>query len=149
MNQDQKINILIKKIKKCEKINDELYGFIYEEFCKWIERRHKDRLEIFEDSWWYWMKDYLFYHSLYINSSCLRTLYDQKTYEIFKNEFKKDENNRAVIHKCTGKLLRRWYNLKDQQTSKEKKIILQESHKKRSYLFLLPTDIINKLYKYL
>ena len=38
MNQDQKINILI-KIKKCEKINDELYGFIYEEFSKYIERR--------------------------------------------------------------------------------------------------------------
>ena len=64
MNRDRKINILIKKIKKCEKINDELYDYIYREFCKWIERRHKDRLEIFEDSWLCWMKEYLFYHYL-------------------------------------------------------------------------------------
>ena len=95
------------------------------------------------------MKDYLFYHSLYINSSCLRTLYNQKTYEIFKDEFKKDENNRAVIHK---NVLINYYEggiiLKINKQVK-KKIILQESHKKRSYLFLLPTDIINNLYKYL
>jgi hypothetical protein len=40
MNSDKKINILIQKIKKCEKINDDLYNYIYQEFSKWIDRKH-------------------------------------------------------------------------------------------------------------
>ena len=120
MNTDQKINILIQKIKKCEKINDDLYNYIYEEFSKWIDRKNEDLEEIILDCWWCWKKDYMFYRSLYINSTCLRTLFNQKTYEIFKDHFENDENSKPVIHECTGKLLRRWYNLKDQQKSKEK-----------------------------
>ena len=149
MNNDKKINILIKKIKKCEIISDDLYEYIYEEFCKWMDNRKYDFEEILLEGWWIFNKDYLFYRSIYINSTCLRTLYDQETYDIYKDEFKNDEDNKPVIHECTGKLLRRWYNLKDQQRSKVRRIIREESGKKSSYLFLLSSDIIRLLHTYL
>ena len=149
MNNDHKINILIKKIKKCEIISDDLYKYIYEEFCKWMDNRKYDFEEILLEGWWIFNKDYMFYRSIYINSTCLRTLYDQETYDIYKDEFKNDEDNKPVIHECTGKLLRRWYNLKDQQKSKERRIIREESGKKSSYLFLLSSDIIKLLHSYL
>tara|TARA_B100000674_G_C37486895_1_gene754055 strand:+ start:238 stop:687 length:450 start_codon:yes stop_codon:yes gene_type:complete len=149
MNNDHKINILIKKIKKCEIICDDLYKYIYEEFCKWMDNRKYDFEEILLEGWWIFNKDYMFYRSIYINSTCLRTLYDQETYDIYKDEFKNDEDNKPVIHECTGKLLRRWYNLKDQQKSKERRIIREESGKKSSYLFLLSSDIIKLLHSYL
>ena len=146
MNLDPKVNLLIKKIKKCEKINDDLYNYIYQEYNKWIKIRNDDWEEIYFDNWWFYQKEYLFYESLYINSTCLRTLFNQDTFKIFN---KNDQNFNVLINKSTRRLLRRWYNLKDQQTSKEIKIINQESQKKCSYLFLLSNDIIRLLNQYL
>ena len=146
MNLDPKVNLLIKKIKKCEKINDDLYNYIYQEYNKWIKIRNDDWEEIYFDNWWYYQKEFLFYESLYINSTCLRTLFNQDTFKIFN---KNDQNFNVLINKSTRRLLRRWYNLKDQQTSKEIKIINQESQKKCSYLFLLSNDIIRLLNQYL
>ena len=63
-----------------------------------MDKRNYDFEEILLEGWWIFNKDYMFYRSIYINSTCLRTLYDQETYDIYKNEFKNDEDNKPVIH---------------------------------------------------
>ena len=138
-------DIIIKKLKKCERIDNNLYTCICQKYQFWVDKKQEDRWDIIYDGFWIWEKDYLFYQSLYINSSCLRTLFNQQINIIRSVEIinEKDKNTKQLFNDCmeNSKLIRRWYNLKDQQSSKERKVIQEESQKKKSYLFLLPVDI--------
>ena len=141
MNADPKINRLIKQIKACTRVEDELYQYVCKEFRTWVKRRREDFEDILlDDGWWYYYKDYMFYHSLYRNSTCLRALHQQTTIEV-------DCGKGGM--ECTGKLLRRWYNLRDQQRSKEKRIVHEESHNNNSYFYALSSDIIKLVFQFL
>ena len=139
-----KLKILIKKLKTCEKIDDNLYEYIYNLYHKENNKEFFYRIEWQEDDYEN-KKQFMFYRSLFINSSCLRVLYNQENYFKGFNML----YNKPIDHECTGKLLRRWYTIQDMKTSKIIRFIKNQINNRNSYFYYLSKDLIKLICNYL